>query len=295
MNVLLDNTSGDNKNNDVIFFLAWLVMTDVCVEASFFCMMVGHTYSEIDQTFNTLIAQLLNEAIYTVSRLCELIYKFLAPYKPNTVHELHCHWDWKKFFAPHVHQRFGGFYTNQFGSGMHEFLLRKGRDGAVRLHVRKSSAASGWIPEGEGYPVFKSPPTGSPELAIPHPEHQWGRADVEQTVHAWMRFMGTTEAENSRIRAEWQARFDALPCDNDPTQLAEAHKLKWADLPKRAESDARAPPVGERLYTAGDACCRIKHSQSTAPQSPSPFSSHAITHPRLSPPIVPQTSWRTLR
>ena len=44
-NILLDNTSGDNKNNDVIFFLAWLVATGAMTEASFFCMMKGHTYS----------------------------------------------------------------------------------------------------------------------------------------------------------------------------------------------------------------------------------------------------------
>ena len=36
IHVLLDNTTGDNKNNDVIFFLAWLVETRVCDEASFF-------------------------------------------------------------------------------------------------------------------------------------------------------------------------------------------------------------------------------------------------------------------
>ena len=32
IHILLDNTTGDNKNNEVLFFLAWLVETNVCEE-----------------------------------------------------------------------------------------------------------------------------------------------------------------------------------------------------------------------------------------------------------------------
>lgn len=118
VNVLLDNTCADNKNNEMIFFLAWLVHTNVCTEASFFCMVVGHTYSRIDRYFSTLITLLYTVPIYTVSQLCQYIYQFLQPYKPFPVVELHCLWNWKAFFAPHVHQRFTGFATNQYGSGI---------------------------------------------------------------------------------------------------------------------------------------------------------------------------------
>ena len=249
VNVLLDNTCGDNKNNEMIFFLAWLVSTGVCEEASFFCMMVGHTYSEIDQTFNTLISQLLNEAIWTVSKLCELIYKFLLPYSPNHVDELFCLWDWKAYFEPHVHERFSGFATSQYGSGMHEFLLRKGRDGCARLYVRKSSQASTWLPEGEGFPIFKTIPTGAPELATPHSEQSWKRDEVQQTIHAWYRYMGDNPAHNARLREEWRARFEALPPDNDVSQLPASMQLVWAELPKRSEQASVRP--GERLHTTG--------------------------------------------
>lgn len=115
VNVLLDNTCGDNKNNEMIFFLAWLVQTNVCQEASFFCMMVGHTYSRIDRHFSTLITLLFTVSIYTVSQLTQYIFQFLAPYNPSQVVEMHCLWDWKAFFAPHVHGRFGGFSTSQYG------------------------------------------------------------------------------------------------------------------------------------------------------------------------------------
>ena len=45
LNVLLDNTAADNKNNEMIYFLGWLVLIDIVDEASFFCMIKGHTYS----------------------------------------------------------------------------------------------------------------------------------------------------------------------------------------------------------------------------------------------------------
>uniref|UniRef100_A0A7S2IVP4 DUF7869 domain-containing protein n=1 Tax=Haptolina brevifila TaxID=156173 RepID=A0A7S2IVP4_9EUKA len=118
VNVLLDNTSADNKNNEMIFFLAWLVLIDATEEAGFFCMMKGHTYSRIDQSFRALIGQLLAVPVWTVTLLLRYIHRFLAPYDCSACIELHCLWDWKNFFAPHVHERFGGFATGQFGSGM---------------------------------------------------------------------------------------------------------------------------------------------------------------------------------
>ena len=108
----------------MIFFLAWLVLIDATEEASFFCMMKGHTYSRIDQTFRALIGQLLSVPVWTVTSLVRYIGRYLGAYNCKC-QELDCLWDWKSFFAPHVHERFGGFATSQFGSGMHEFVLRK--------------------------------------------------------------------------------------------------------------------------------------------------------------------------
>ena len=102
LNVLLDNTSGDNKNNEMIFFLAWLVANDHTEEASFFCMMKGHTYSRIDQSFRALIGQLMTVPIFTVSALLAYLKSFLSAYNCMRVVELHALWDWKAYFAPHV-------------------------------------------------------------------------------------------------------------------------------------------------------------------------------------------------
>ena len=78
--------------------------------------------------------------------------------------------DWKKFFAPHVHQNFEGFATGSYGSGMHEFVFRKDSDGVVRMWHRKSSQATTWFPDGDGMPVFQSSPEGRPELKKAKPD-----------------------------------------------------------------------------------------------------------------------------
>ena len=244
LNVLLDNTCGDNKNNEMIFFLAWLVLEDITTEASFFCMMTGHTYSRIDQTFRTLIGQLLIMPIYTVGKLLSAIFNALRAHNCIACTELHCLWNWKAFFAPHVYERFGGFATGQFGSGMHEFVLRKDRHGEVRLWARKSSQASSWIPEGEGYKIFKSRPSGIPTIYAGKEDVKWGREKVESTVRSWFRFMNVSQGELSSIKAEWEGRFAGLPSDGDASQLADGQKLVWVDLPRRNQNATPATAQG---------------------------------------------------
>ena len=227
----------------MLFFLAWLVACGYVSEASFFCMQKGHTYCRIDQSFRTLIVQLLSTAVWTVTQLCSLISEYLRPYGCHSCMELHHFWDWKRFFAPHVHERFTGFATGQFGSGMHEFVFRKDHDGNVRFHARQSSAASSWLPEGEGYLVFKSIPTGQPGIAKAKEDSKWGRATVVQTVQSWFRYMSVPEAMLVGIKHDWKKRFaDLPPADGDLSQLSADMKLVWADLPLCQPQ--RGPGVG---------------------------------------------------
>ena len=223
--------SGDNKHNEMIFFLAWLVAIDATEEASFFCMMKGHTYSRIDQSFRALIGQLLSVPIWTVTSLVRYIGRFLGAYNCKC-QELHCLWDWKSFFAPHVHERFGGFATGQFGSGMHEFVLRKDRQGVVRFWARKHSASSTWLPDDGGYPVFKSIPAGPPQLAKAKADDDWNRTTVESTVRQWYKFMSLSESEHVQVTSDWETRFAALPIGGDTNLLPAASKLIWHELPK---------------------------------------------------------------
>ena len=269
LHVLLDNTAADNKvliccsackcfvlvvcccvvdktipkttlhangaqNNTMIFFLGFLVLRDHVEEAGFFCMQVGHTYSRIDQSFRTLIRHMMSRPIYTVTEMLSSIAVYLSAYGSLGCFELHCMWSWSAFFAPHVHERFTGFDTGQFGSGMHQFMVRKDPHGVVRLWVRPSSQASSWLPEGEGMPIFKSEPSGHPELKNAKPDVEWRRAAVEATVNAWMSYMPVSPNVLASIKDNWRARFSCLPPPNgDITQIPVSQQLEWADLPRR--------------------------------------------------------------
>ena len=151
-NLLMDNTWGDNKNAEMVAFIGWLVLCDYFEDASFFCQLKGHTFTVLDQSFNTMTCQLLAQAIYTMSSLMRFMFQFLQPYGCQEVIELHQLWDWVTAFKPHI-DRIAGFCTGQYGAGMHEAYMRKDSEGVVRMWMRKSSKASGWLPEGPGFQV----------------------------------------------------------------------------------------------------------------------------------------------
>lgn len=262
LNTLLDNTGADNKNFTVICFFAWLVQKDVFEEAGFFCMQKGHTYSRIDQCFRTLIRQLMGEEIWTVESLIHFIFKFLQPYDCLSVSEMPHLWDWDNFFKPHVDKKLKGFATGQFGSGMHEVLIRKDHEGVVRVWFRASSQASNWLPEGQGYSVFKSVPVGQPPIARGKHDYEWKREKVEETVRRWFRFMNVDQHEARRIRETWDKRFSSLPPDGDFSLMRDMEVLEWMDLPKQTP---------RRPCNAFDRSCKLSlslHLRCMIPLSP---------------------------
>eukprot|EP00965_Chrysotila_dentata_P100671 3326508-Pleurochrysis_carterae.AAC.1 len=136
--------------------------------------MKGHTFTLLDQSFGTLVKTLKRYALYTVSRMMQL----LTEYNVVENREVHCVWDFKEWLEPNMHP-IRGFATSQFGDGMHEFILRKDAEGAVRVHFRKSSQASTWLPKGPGYAIFKLQPDVEPPLAKLKPDNKWDRSTVE--------------------------------------------------------------------------------------------------------------------
>jgi len=217
-----------------------------------FVMVKGHTFTVLDQSFNTMISQLMSVPIYTVASLMEHMFTFLRPYNCISVIELDHLWDWKEFFKPHVH-RLGGFATGQFGAGMHEFYARKDSDGIVRLWFRASSQSSSWLPEGPGYQVFETLPIGKPPLAPAKADEAWSRTAVEGTVRAWYQYMTASISQATAIRAGWEQRFRELPPNivgtdgercADTNQLLDSKKLQWADLPRRSYTEPSTGAVG---------------------------------------------------
>lgn len=171
-------------------------------------------------------------AIYTVPQLVEAIAEYLGAYNCLGCYELHHLWDWTGFLTPHVHEKFTGFGTGKYGSGMHEFVFRKDAQGEVRMWFRKSSKASNWLPDGPGMLVFKSTPIGQPAIKKAHPDEAWRRSTVEATVRSWFRWMPVQPDELQRIKQEWGERFAHLPPPSgDLSGLDEKFQLKWMDLP----------------------------------------------------------------
>lgn len=98
--------------------------------------------------------------------------------------------------------------------------------------MRKSSKASGWLPEGPGFQVFESAPTTPPPIAPSKTPPQWGQPAIEATIRAWYSFMAIESRELKQVKDEWEARFAALPSDTDVSQIDESLRLRWRALPK---------------------------------------------------------------
>ena len=80
--------------------------------------------------------------------------------------------------------------------------------------------------------MFKTVPTGHPELAKAKEDHEWNRSTVESTVRSWYKYMPLRGSDARGVHETWDARFASLPPQGDTAQLPDALKLKWEDLPK---------------------------------------------------------------
>ena len=100
--------------------------------------------------------------------------------------------------------------------------------------MRKSSRASGWLPEGPGFLVFESPPVMPPAIARTKSAEAWGKAQVEATIRAWYGYMALESTGVKKVREDWEARFAALPANDDASQIDPALRLQWRELPRAA-------------------------------------------------------------
>ena len=98
--ILLDNTTGDNKNLTMIGVCAWLVATGKFRKVRVFFLMVGHTHVIIDQIFGVITTRIRPQEIMLPRHMCSAIDAILA--KNPQYNASKCTWlrsvfDWKTF------------------------------------------------------------------------------------------------------------------------------------------------------------------------------------------------------
>ena len=233
----LDNTTAENKNRFVFGVVGLLVHYLHFYEGTVFFRPVGHTYNGLDAAFGTLINGMIWFVIPTISRLCAVIGEVLFEKRMRVIRELPHVWDFKTQMSEFMNP-LGGFATTQHSSGMHEFRISRDAEGVVRLHCRQSSQASGWLPEGPGYKLFKDGilPAVWPEppIAPMKPDTSWMREEVQTNVRRWLAALGLHTHELRKAEQEWESIFASLPPDGDVTQIPESELLVWPQLPKAA-------------------------------------------------------------
>ena len=73
LNIIYDNCSGQNKNNNVLKFAIWLTEMGFFNEVNFVFLIVGHTKNAADRLFNCLKVQYRRQNIYTMDQLLHVL------------------------------------------------------------------------------------------------------------------------------------------------------------------------------------------------------------------------------
>ena len=150
----LDNVNS-NKSKRLLWYCAWLVMTDVFKKVKVGFLLVGHTHENIDQLFSRISLRLKRANCHTLSDLKALIEKSFKP-TPGTAHITHVN-DWKAFFTR------GNVNDVHDISFNHQFKIKANDSGTVMVSSKQYSTDANW---GTPSPVLLEPPTGIP-CALP--------------------------------------------------------------------------------------------------------------------------------
>ena len=235
----LDNTCGENKCLCILATVAWLVQSCSFDGALINCMPVGHTFTILDQSYNTLIDGMHQSTLPTVEAMLHEIQRRMREYNCVEVTELKAVFDFWEWFKPVIvkltgfarREALGGLYT-----GMGQFQFNRDASGQVRLKMRVAPTATTWIPEGDGYLLFNvtSPLSGGPPLAPLKSFAEWQKETVVTNVRRWLPFLGIDLAAQQDAKAEWETRLASL------TQSVREIELRgeapvWEGPPKSPE------------------------------------------------------------
>lgn len=120
--------------------------------------------------------------------------------------------------------------------GFHEFRVARDAQGFARLHVRATSQASSWLPEGEGVRLFhtRPPPDSTPPAAAFRPPSAWNQHEIESNVRLWL-----PHVTGSRRSGE-----ELLSYDEAEREWAEV----WRRLPRGGDASNLPPPASGEAF-----------------------------------------------
>lgn len=124
----------------MLAFCSWLIHLGWFYEIVISFLPPGHTHVDIDQMFSTYSIWLLYHKLeFITSVVPHLADAYNTPPSGSFIPTV---FNWKGFFAPHMHDLEG---TSQ----PHVFLLRKQLDGTVGIKFKKwHSSPDGWVGPG---------------------------------------------------------------------------------------------------------------------------------------------------
>ena len=249
----LDNTCGENKCQAILAVVGWLVQVFSFDEAFINCCPVGHTFTILDESFNTLISGMNQGTLATVEEMLECIQERMRAYQCQEVTELKAVFDFTTWFKPIMHiiegiarrGALGGLY-----SGMGQFLFSRDAVGKVRLKMRTGPTATTWIPESEGYLLFHEgqleSPVGlgeaGPPLAALKSFAAWQKETTVANVRRWLPFLGADLSAQREAAAKWEARFASVT--QTVTDLQTKSPTVWQGPPERREVATGAREIG---------------------------------------------------
>lgn len=246
LHLQFDNTTGENKNKEMLAMCAWLVATFKFRRIRVFFLHKGHTHVIIDQIFGVITSHLKFKRILTLSKLMENIDNtmFMNPqYEGTPVKMLYCLFDFVRFAAEelggiNVLQRLASApsYVDEHGrfDGCHDFVFFQGGLYGCLLQYRLNTEVPFWPSAAvEGHEVLKKRPAS---IAIVHmqpikPKAEWngkGAETQESTTFMLVNVKAKSQEEMEVMMAEWKHVFSRFPPDIE--SLPAEHKLVFEDI-----------------------------------------------------------------
>lgn len=225
--LMLDNTVKENKNNQVVQYLALLVHKGVFDRIVVVFLLVGHTHSIIDQRFSVIHRALSTNDAFTLTDLVTLTKdltlkdgKTNVRYNQQKVVKQSLDFGWLANFS----YSFKGFQTTRIDGEKHTaHSLQLFRDqGTVKLAYKDLDVPGPWLGHyvtNNPFEVFKSPPVIPSHIKV-MPRRQVTVAPIKEKVEAMLEFIGSSDSV-APARQWWEGLFkreaefwDDLEVDN---------------------------------------------------------------------------------